>query len=265
MLPRLNSLWVGNQLGYLEQLCLVSATTVGHHVTLYSYTPEALRGVPPGIALRDAREVMPEDRLVSYANSGSFALGANLFRYALLSKDIGYWIDMDFYVIKSLDFKEKYVFGWQDETSINNAVLHIPATSDFVRDLCEIPQPNRRPPWFGPKRTLGYFWNRLTKGRIEIGDFPWGTFGPRMVTYLAEKHNVADQAQQPDVFYPVKCQDARLLYGSPDAVERMITPNTRAIHMWHSALYGLRETPPPKGSYIDTICRKHGVETRLIQ
>ena len=55
MLERLNSLWVGDRLGYIEQLCLVSALAVGHRFTLYSYTPDVLRGVPNGIDLRDAR------------------------------------------------------------------------------------------------------------------------------------------------------------------------------------------------------------------
>ena len=67
MLKRVNSLWVGDRLGYLEQVCLVSAAAVGHPVTLYSYTPDRLKGVPPGIELRDAREVMPEERVVKYA------------------------------------------------------------------------------------------------------------------------------------------------------------------------------------------------------
>ena len=46
MLPRLNSLWIGEQLGYLERLTLASALSVGHSFTLYSYAPEKLREVP---------------------------------------------------------------------------------------------------------------------------------------------------------------------------------------------------------------------------
>ncbi|MGO9423409.1 hypothetical protein, partial [Roseiarcus sp.] len=40
MLDRLNSLWIGEQLGYVERLTMVSALSVGHPFTLYSYTPE---------------------------------------------------------------------------------------------------------------------------------------------------------------------------------------------------------------------------------
>ena len=59
--------------------------------------------------------VMPEAKLVSYSGSGSFAIGADLFRYALLSKDLGYWVDMDLYFLKPLDFEGPYVFGWESD------------------------------------------------------------------------------------------------------------------------------------------------------
>src|SRR3982074_155733 len=108
MLERLNSLWVGNRLGYLEQLSLKSAVAVGHPMTLYSYTPESLRGVPEGVELRDASEVMPRERVVGYSDTGAFQLGANFWRYAMLAKDLGYWVDVDFYFLKPLKFEQAY-------------------------------------------------------------------------------------------------------------------------------------------------------------
>jgi hypothetical protein len=66
---------------------VLSAVAVGHPVSLYSYTPDQLQGVPDRIEVRDAREVMPEDRLVRYADTGAVQLGANFFRYELLAKD----------------------------------------------------------------------------------------------------------------------------------------------------------------------------------
>src|SRR5690242_2392198 len=96
MLERLNSLWVGERLGYIEQLCIASAMVAGHPFTLYSYTPDIIENVPDGVEIRDAREIMPEERLVRYADSGAIQLGANFFRYELLLKGAGYWVDMDF-------------------------------------------------------------------------------------------------------------------------------------------------------------------------
>jgi hypothetical protein len=261
MLERLNSLWVGERLGYIENLCLASAIAVGHPFTLYSYTPNILKGLPKGIDLRDAREVMPEEKLVRYSDSGAVQLGANFFRYALLAKDLGYWVDMDFVFLKPLDFKLPYVFGWEYENWINNALLRVPSDSDMAHDLCNIPQTNRRPPWYGPKRSLLYYWTRLTKGDVRVQDLPWGTFSSGMVTYVAKKHAVSEQAQSPAVFYPVRWKDARALFGPSEVIEQMIKPETRAVHMWYSRLVGLVDKPPPRDSFVDILCRKYGIGT----
>ncbi len=256
-------MWVGDSLGYLEQVCLISASAVGHPVTLYSYTPDRLKGVPPSIELRDAREVMPEEKLVRYADCGAVALGANFFRYELLAKDLGYWIDADLYFLKPLDFGEDYVFGWEYENWLNNSVMYAPKNSKFVRDLMEIPQKNRRPPWFGPKRTLNYYWRRLTEGDLGVEDMPWGTYSAGMLTHVAKTNGILKNAQPPEVFYPIRWKEARLLYGHADEVENLIRPNTYTVHCWNSRLVGLTDNPPPKGSYIDLICSRHGVETRV--
>lgn len=261
MLKRLNSLWVGNRLGYLERLCLTSAVAVGHPVTLYSYEPEKLIGVPHGVELRDAAEVMPRKQLVHYSDSGSVALGANFWRYAMLAKGLGFWVDMDFYFLRPLEFESEYVFGWEYEGWINNAVLLAPADSQMVHDLLDIPQPNRRPPWYGPRRSLLFYWERLRKGHVGVEDMPWGTYSSGLVTYVANKNRLNAFAQSPDVFYPVRWKDAQNLYGPAVEVERLIGPETRAVHMWHSRLGGLHKYPPPAGSYIESACRKHDIDT----
>ena len=259
MSERLNSLWVGDSLGYVEQICIASALAVGHEFTLYSYTPDTLKHVPEGVELRDAREVMPEERLLRYSDSGAIQLGANFFRYALLAKGLGYWVDMDFHFLKPLEFDEPYVLGWEYENWINNAVLRAPANSDFVRDLCELPQTNRRPPWFGPRRTLKYYWSRLTKGDIRVQDLPWGTFSSGLVTYAAKKHGVAAMAQRPSVFYPVRWKDGPALMGPAEIIEEMVRPDTCAVHMWYSHLARFVDKQPPRGSYIDVLCRRYDV------
>jgi hypothetical protein len=178
----------------------------------------------------------------------------------LLTKNLGYWVDMDFYFLKPLDFAEPYVFGWEYENWINNALLRVPAQSQMALDLRDLPQTNWRPPWYGPKRTALYYWQRLTRGDIRVEDLPWGTFSSGMVTYCAKKHRVAEVAQKPAVFYPVRWKDARSVFESAEVVEKMITAETRAVHMWHSRLIGLVEKPPQKGSYLDIACKKYDID-----
>lgn len=256
-LPRLNSLWVGAEFGYVERLCAASALALGHPFTLYSYAPKSVKNVPEGVELRDAREVLSAESLTRYFDSGWIALAANFFRYALLAQSLGYWVDMDLIFLRPLDFTEQYVFGWERPDSINNAVLRIPAQSEMMMELLQADRKNWRPPWFGPRRTLLYYLNRLRNGDCYPHHLPWGTFGPALITYLARKYNVASQAQGIDVFYPISYSDAELLFGTPAIVEEKLTARSRAIHVWHSRLFSSLDASPPAGSYLEKMCRHY--------
>lgn len=258
-LKALNGLWVGEQLRYLEQLCLVSGLACGHQVRLFSYQPKQLRGVPSGVEVYDAAEVMPRERMLAYADSGSFALGSNFWRYEMLAKGLGYWIDLDVLLLKPFDGKDEYVFGEEYEGGINNAVLYAPAESDFVQDLCNLPQANRCPPWFGPRQRMRFYRKRFFEGGVGLEDLPWGTYGPRMLTYVAEKHNVLRLASPAEVFYPVSWQKIRSLYDPSNPIENLLTDRTLAIHLYNSQLRDLATEAPPVGSYIANVCVQLGV------
>jgi Alpha 1,4-glycosyltransferase conserved region len=227
---------------------------------LWSYDPENLEGVPHGTNLRNAAEVMPQERLLRYRDSGSVALGANFWRIELLAKGLGCWVDMDFIFLKPLDFDSEYIFGWEYENWVNNAVLWAPAQSDFVADLRAIPKANLCPPWWGPKNRLKFYWRRLREGPIALEDYPWGTFSAGLVTYGIKRNGLNEQVQAPDVFYPVRWKDARSLYEPSAVVEAMLTERTHAVHMWHSRLQGLKDVPPPPGTFIDKMCQQFGVD-----
>ena len=258
-LPHLHSLWVGPRLDYLERLCIASARSTGHEFTLWSYEPGQLEGVPPNTDLRDAAEVMPKERLLRYRDNGSVALGANLWRIELLAQGRGCWVDMDLIFLKAMTFDTPYIFGWEYENWINNAVLGAPPQSAMVSQLQNIPKANRCPPWYGPRRTAQFYWKRFREGPIELEDFPWGTFSAGLVTHVVQQENLTRHAQSPDVFYPVRWKDARSLYEPAEIVESMLTGKTCTVHMWHSRLEGLKDAPPAKGSFVAKMCDRYGV------
>ena len=73
----------------------------GHVVELFTYDPAI--AVPEWIVRRDANEIWPTDHILSYRNGisrGSFALHANLFRYAMLHRLGGWWIDQDVILLR---------------------------------------------------------------------------------------------------------------------------------------------------------------------
>ena len=260
MLETLNGLWFGDRLGYLEQLSIKTALALGHPYVVYSYDPSSLAGVPDGAELRHAHEIKDDPRRTKYLAGKFKALASDFFRYELLAQGKGMWVDLDLIFLRPLQFDSDFVFGWERENSLNGAVLKLPADSAMLAELRAIPEKNWCPPHAGPRQRVRYYWRRL-QGDVELDDLPWGAAGPGMITWLAQRTGAAALAQPIPVFYPLPYDKGPLLFGPPAAVDTLITPETRAIHMWHSSLRGLSDRPPPPGSYIDTLCRKFGVAT----
>ena len=256
----LNALWFGDHLGYLEQLSIKTALAQGHPYTLYSYEPKRLSGVPDGVEVRNASEVMSDPKRVAYFHGKFRALGSDFFRYEILAKALGYWVDLDLLFLKPLDLQEPYVFGWEKPGSVNGAVLKLPAGSPMLEELRHIPERNWCPPFFGPKRRANYYLQRL-RGDVQLEDLPWGAAGPGMITHLVNKMGFSQIAQPVHVFYPIPYSDAQLLYGPTFAVEALIKPDTIAVHMWHSRLGDLANNPPPEGSYLAGVCKRYAVVT----
>ena len=260
-IPVLNSLWVGEDLTYVERLSLLSAMAQGHQFKLHSYTPEKLRGVPRGVEVCDASDVMPKEMLISYAEcENGVALGANLWRYHMLAQGLGAWCDLDLVFLKPLDLSKEYILGWEYEGWINNAVLYAPKNSQFVKDLFDLTKPNVRPPWYGPRRSLYFYLRRWRRGYLGLEDMPWGTYAAGLVTHIVKTRQLQAFVESPDVFYPVRWGEARVVYDDARIVDAKITDKTRTVHLWHSRLGELVSSPPPPGSWMGEQCARYDVE-----
>lgn len=142
MTALLNTLWIGGPLSELERLCLYTWLHHGHPVNLYTY--DAPRNAPTGVELRDAREVLPESRIFRYAEDshsayekmpGGYGAFANLFRYHLLYRVGGWWLDTDVALLRRLDFDDPCVFAPEHADLLNNAVLKMPHHSHLAAHL----------------------------------------------------------------------------------------------------------------------------------
>ena len=93
--------WHGSPLGPYQLLGMRSFVDRGHSVELFTYDPTI--AVPEWIVRRDANEIWPTDHILTYQDEnsrGSFALHANLFRYAMLHRLGGWWIDQDVILLR---------------------------------------------------------------------------------------------------------------------------------------------------------------------
>ena len=198
----MNSLWIGDELGYIEKLTLASALSVGHSITLFSYAPGKLRGVPVEVEVRDANLVVPYQALPIFR--GRFGrVGTDFFRYAMQAKGLGYSVDLELYFIRPIDFVNEHAFGWEHESSSTAGLPGFLQTPTWFASVRHPTSALVAAASTGRRKTAMYDWRRLTEGDIRPEDLPVGTSGPMFRRHLARKYGVARRAKERSVLYPV--------------------------------------------------------------
>lgn len=252
---QLFTFWQGPSLTDVAVLCLTSMVAAGHKVDLFSFNEDLV--VPSGITLRDAREILPIDKLTVHRRTGSFALFSDIFRYQGLRQSAGTWVDTDILIIKNLQHMGEYVFGWEDDQSINCAVLRMPPNSPCLNALCD---------FSNSKVVVPPFWNlnRQTKQRLrwlvgkdkKLENLEWGVIGPKAMTHFVKAQKLLHYTQSFDVFYPVHFSEVETFWSPGDHVEQMFTSNTRAVHLWTSSLNRFAIRPAPPECYLARMAKK---------
>jgi len=123
----LQTFWTGKPLSRLERAALMSYVNVGYTVDLYTYNPltEFKGRVPrtPYIRVHDAREILPETALFKYSGRAdvgkrddaySYLPFSDLFRFTMLHKKGGAWMDLDVFLVKPIPARilaRPYVFS----------------------------------------------------------------------------------------------------------------------------------------------------------
>ena len=92
----INSFWHG-KIGKLETLTMKSFVSAGHIFRLWVYDDVP---VPVGVSLENANDILPRSRLFTYTGNGDCTRGSiggfsDIFRYHLLLREGGWYVDMD--------------------------------------------------------------------------------------------------------------------------------------------------------------------------
>ena len=240
------TLWIGAELGPFEQACLLSALRVGHEVALYCY--RAPGGVPKGVELRDAAAILPESAILRH-RSGSPSLFSNWFRYELMRRGLGTWIDCDAYMLKPLPEDELCLMGWQEPGVINGGVLRLPPDSPMLEPLIGIFSERQVPPWLPLRARIAAHWRQLRRGRTGLSHMPWGSAGPHALTAIARDHGLDRLAVPQEVLYPVHWRDADWIFRADRSLEEATTPATVSLHLWSSRLRRIQAAPVPPSSF----------------
>lgn len=239
--PPVQTLWIGNNLSRLERLSLVSFAATGHRVHLYSYDLPA-SAVPPGVELRDAREILPVSAIFTYgaaagAGKGSYAGFANMFRYKLLLDRGGWWVDADVVCVRPLPDRPAVV--GQERTPqggvfSGNCVLKFDPGSALMRFCYE------------------------TMEKIDKSTIKWGQTGPRLVHEGVEKFGLQACWAPPDEFCPIDWFTAlrSLEPGVP------IPAAAYTVHLWNEEWRRNKvdkNADPKPGSIYDVLLKRYGL------
>jgi hypothetical protein len=256
------SFWHG-PMTWLERLCFASFVRQGHPVHLYSYNP--IVGLPEGVELRDAAELIPRDRLIFYKGSGTPGIFADFFRVVLQRERRGIWVDADVYCVRPIVDPPEYLFGWEQSGSVNSAVLLLPPDSPLLDDLLTIFERGPRPiwePYLPLLRRLEVAARRLAGDRVAPEYMQYGATGPMALTYYIKKRGLIDRVQPREVFYPVPYRGIPALMQPGSTFNGLVSSRTIAVHLWRSQLTERGQVEielPALGSALFDLCVKDGV------
>jgi hypothetical protein len=257
--PPVNMLWMGAELGPIERLSIISFLTAGHPVRLHAY--ETISNVPDGVEVADAEAAVPQAFMQSlrHAQTGSYALASDFFRFRLQERGAGLWADSDVICLKPILIGGPNIFGFEAEDRVNGAVLLLPRDSRIVDAVLAAFRPGAIPSWLGLNRRRQLWMKRIAGISYGPPQHPWGTFGPVALTALAKKHGVIDQVQPRPVFYPYPWQRAAEIVTPGRSIEEFTEETTLTIHLWNEALGEHRQSRPPSTSALGRLMRDFGV------
>ncbi|GGZ85369.1 hypothetical protein GCM10007161_16600 [Ignatzschineria indica] len=238
-LPIINALWIGDQLGAISRACLTSFVMRGHQVHLHTYGE--IKDLPEGVMIKDANEIIDKSKIIKHKKTGSYALFSDIFRYELLRQtdNNNIYVDCDVYCIKPLSVpKHGYLLGYEDDYTINGAVLALPSDSDLLRNLLNIAYDSTFiPPWFSKSKQIKLKIKKSFRISVNIEDMPWGIIGPSAITYYVNQLKLEDYIEDIDIFYPIHCKSViSFLTKYQLDVSEVLTTRTRTIHLYNEML-----------------------------
>lgn len=240
--PTVFSLWIGDSLPPLAELCIRSYLDYGIRFELYTY--HSLPNVPERTTVRNAADILPEDLVFTHF-TGSYAPFADWFRYAVLAQHGGFWTDLDIVCLNHGIPRQTPWYAREDSTAVANSAISFPPGHPVILDMLRLSEDPAAPmPWVGDEQI-----ERIRTGLREIADpaerrkqAVWGLTGPLGFTLALAHHGIIDQAAARDTAYPVHYPAWRNCYNGTINLDSPELANAWAIHLWGELLRREPET-----------------------
>jgi hypothetical protein len=223
--------WHGDALSPYEWMCLKSFRAKHDDVFFVSYDDKV--SVPEGIQVINANEVCDKALLDKFIYHGKPSLAGftDYFRYRLIQKHEVCWFDADMMCLSPDEsIFSDFIFGFEHELSINNAILKLPRNHGALLELIKTCEEN-------------------------IGkDLEWGALGPILLTRILTNAKLRERAQPKEKFYPFGVVNFWQLL-LPIYRDKVIneTQNSWSVHLWnelYKQIGNWKHICPPEGSFL---------------
>lgn len=260
------SLWIGDSLSVLEQLCIRSFQENGHEFHLYVY--EDIAQLPADVIVKDAKDIIPKNEIFRVRNS--LAIFSDLFRWKLLSNKGGCWVDMDMICLKPFEFSEEVVFGLQSDDLVATGVLVFPPEhylAEWIANNCM--HPNQTLPYDSWSDRIRKFTKKYLLGN-QRKHLRWGEAGgPKGLSAILKHVGMFEFAKPANIFYPVAASQWKSHFDETYSEGLNFFNDSYATHLWNEILSANRfhaergnqefdkNGPFIKGSFIDQMIQRY--------
>lgn len=237
------SLWVGDELGFVQKLCLKSFVYYGHTVYLYVY--DMNMDVPDGVIKRNAGDIVPENKIFWY--HGQLAGFSDYFRYKMIQKTGLMWVDADTICLTDNFFEDiPFVFIKESDYLIAGGILKMPKDHPMTKAI------NQK-----ADKLISQLKTLQEKAR-------WAELGPLLLTKLAKKFRITEYAQPFKLVNVLDHWSKGEDFWNPEKTEQILLDCSQAFSatMFTGTLrargFDTNQTPP-KNSAIEHFSKKFGV------
>ncbi|NBJ10777.1 glycosyltransferase family 32 protein [Microvirga arsenatis] len=231
-----NAFWHGAALSPVAVMSLNSFLSRGFSVDLYTYGD--VKFVPAGVSRRPAEAILPKERL--FEAHGGFEHFADLFRYCLIRKVGGWWIDTDVVCNTDRVPRTDIAFAFADRAgTINNGQFKFPRSHPVMVRAAE------------------------EAAAADIS--AWGASGPDLLTRIVAGAGIDRYRWDQSQLYPIHwAEAAKLLLPEYRGELEERTRRSAFIHLY-AAMFRLQcgfdpnRFLPPKGSYLEGLYLRYGI------
>lgn len=260
-----SGLWIGDTLPQIAELSIKSFLDHGISFQLFTYSDYP--NIPEGTIIRQADEIV-STKDVYLHDTGSYGMFSDWFRYALLEKEGGWWIDLDVICLSSDLPEASPWYACQEPGVCSPGIICFPAHHPLLTTMRKLAEDPASPMPWDDDQTLRNKeqWRRDTpdvqKRRKSV---PWGYSGPDMFTLAVRHFGLEDCAALAETVYSIPYTCWRHYFNGAIPLDSPIFHRSWAVHIWGEML---RREPDAwdnlaPDSIVARLMERHGIKKKV--